>query len=61
MISPALTDGTPGLFLAHGRPIDSIAIRSNVLDLDSDDIAATQFVVDVQIEHRQIAGSLVDL
>jgi hypothetical protein len=31
----------PGLFLTHGRPIDGIAIRSNVLDLESDDIAAS--------------------
>ena len=55
------SDGPPGLFLAHGRSIDGIAIRSNVLDLESDDIAASQLAVDGQIEHRQIAGSLLDL
>jgi hypothetical protein len=52
-------DGPSGLFLAYGRPIDGIAVRSNVLDLESDDIAPSQFAVDGQIEHRQIARSLL--
>jgi hypothetical protein len=30
-------------------------MRSNVLDLERDDIATTQLAVDCQIEHRQIA------
>ena len=55
------SDGPPGLFLAHGRAIDRIAIRSYVFDPDSDDITASQLAVDRQIEHRQIAGSLLDL
>jgi hypothetical protein len=54
-------DGPPSLFLAHGSPINGIAIRSDVLDFESDDIAASQFAVDGQIEHRQIACSLLDL
>jgi hypothetical protein len=32
------------LFLAHGRPIDGIAVRSNVFDLESDDIAASNLL-----------------
>jgi hypothetical protein len=43
-------DRPPGLFLANGRPIDGISIRSYVLDLQSDDIAASQLAVDGQIE-----------
>src|SRR5450759_1227688 len=53
--------GSPILSLAHGCPVGTIAVRSNVLDLDSDDIAASQFAVDGQIEHRQIARSLLYL
>jgi hypothetical protein len=54
-------DRPPGLFLAYGRSIAGITIRRNVLDLESDDIAASQLAVDGQIEHRQITRSLLDL
>jgi hypothetical protein len=54
-------DRSPGLSLAHGCPISTIAIWSNVLDLERNDIAASQFAIDGQIEQRQIAGSLLDL
>jgi hypothetical protein len=54
-------DGPPSLSLTDGCPVGTIAIRSNVLDLESDDIAASQLAVDGQIEQRQIAGSLLDL
>ena len=54
-------NGSPGLSLAHGCPVGTIAIRSNVLDLEGDDITASQFAVDGRIEQRQIAGSLLDL
>jgi hypothetical protein len=54
-------DRPPGLFLAYGRSIAGITIRCNVLDLESDDIAASQLAVDGQIEHRQITRSLLDL
>jgi hypothetical protein len=33
-------NGSPSLSLAHGCPVGTIAIRSNVLDLEGDDIAA---------------------
>jgi hypothetical protein len=54
-------DGSPGLFLPNGRPIGGIAIRSNVLDLEGDDITTSQFAVDGQIEQGQITRSLVNL
>jgi hypothetical protein len=54
-------DRASGLFLPHGRPLDGIAIGSNVLDHEGYDITAPQLAVDGQIEQRQIAGSLLDL
>src|SRR5664280_1159789 len=54
-------DGSSSFSLAHGCPVGTIAIESNVLDLECDDIAASQFAVDSQIKHRQITGSLLDL
>jgi hypothetical protein len=51
----------PGLFLTNGRPIDGISIRSDVLDLQGDEIAASEFAVDCQIEYCQITRSLLDL
>src|ERR1700680_3595314 len=44
-------DGLPGLLLSYRRSIDCVAARCNVLDLDSNDIAATQLAVAGQIEH----------
>jgi hypothetical protein len=61
LLSQFKPDGPPGLFLPNGRPIDGIAIRSNVLNLKGDDIATSQLAVDGQIEHGQITRSLVDL
>jgi hypothetical protein len=61
LLSQLKPDGPPGLFLPNGRPIDGIAIRSNVLNLKGDDIATSQLAVDGQIEHGQITRSLVDL
>jgi hypothetical protein len=55
------SDGSSDLFLANGRLIDGVAIRSHVFDSDGDDIAASQLAVDGKIEHRQSAGSLLDL
>ena len=43
-------DRSPGLSLAHGCPIGTIAIWSNVLDLERNDITASQFAIDGQIE-----------
>ena len=45
-------DGLSSLLLSHGRPIDRIAARCDVLDLERDDIAAAQLAVYGKIEHR---------
>src|SRR5215217_1133612 len=49
------------LLLAHSRSIDGISVRGNVLHLERDDIAAAQLAIDGQVEHRQLAGSPLDL
>jgi hypothetical protein len=54
-------DGLPGLLLSHLRPINCVPARSDILDFEGDDIAPTQLTVDGQIEHRQVARSLLDL
>jgi hypothetical protein len=51
----------PGLLPSHRRPADCIFVRRNVLDPESDDVASPQLAVDGQIEHRQVAGSSLDL
>src|SRR5262249_40670878 len=48
-------DGLPGLLLAHGRPINCIPARCDVLDLERHDIAAAQLAVYCEVEHRQIS------
>src|SRR5450759_140627 len=41
-------DGLSGLLLSHRRSIEGIPARRNVLDLERNDIAATQLAVDGQ-------------
>jgi hypothetical protein len=48
-------DGLPRLFLSDRGPIDCISTRCDIVDLEGDDIAATQFAIDGQIEHCQVA------
>jgi hypothetical protein len=43
------------------HPIDGISIRSDILDLQSDEIAASQLAVDGKIEYRQITRPLLNL
>ena len=54
-------DGLPGLFLSDRGPIDCIPTRSDILDLEGDDIAATQLAIDSQIKHCQVARSALYL
>src|ERR1700730_551172 len=51
----------PGLLQSDRGQIDRISARRNILDFEGDDIAATQFAVDRQIEHRQVARPSPDL
>jgi len=61
LFSQLKPNGTPYLFLANARSVNRISVRSNVLDLEGDEITASQLAVDGQIEQRQIAGSFLDL
>src|SRR5262249_9610144 len=51
------SDRLPCLLLTHGCPLNCVSIRSNVFDLDGDNIAATQLAIDGEIEHCQIAAA----
>jgi hypothetical protein len=48
-------DRLPCLFLLDRGPIDCISTRNDILDLEGDNIAATQFAMDSQITHWQVA------
>jgi hypothetical protein len=48
-------DGLHRLFLSDRGPIDCISTRSDILDLEGDNIAATQLAIDSQIKHCQVA------
>ena len=39
-------DGLTGLLLAHSCPIDRVTMRSNVLDLQADDVASAELAID---------------
>ena len=39
-------DGLASLLLAHGRSINSMPVRSNVLDPQADDIASSELAID---------------
>jgi len=54
-------DRYPRLSLSVRRAIDGMAVRSDVFDPQVDDIAAPELAVDRQIEHREIAGTPLDL
>ena len=43
-------DGPARLLLAHGRPVDGVAVGSHVIDPDRYDITAAQLAVDSEIE-----------
>jgi hypothetical protein len=51
---------SPRLPLPHGCAIDCIAIRSNIIDLQGDNIATTELAVDGKIEQGEVAGSPFD-
>src|SRR5262249_62039087 len=45
------------LLLPYGGAIDRVAIWSNILDLQGDDVASAKLTVDGQVEHGQVTGS----
>ena len=53
--------GVAGLLLSNGCPIDGIASRGDVLDLDAHHIAAAQLAVDGEVEERQVSLAPFDL
>jgi hypothetical protein len=52
---------TAGLLLPHRGTVERISRRGDILDLEGNNITATQLAVDRQIEHRKIAGAAFDL
>jgi hypothetical protein len=53
-------DRSPGLLLPDGRAIDRIAIRSEIFELQGDDVATTQLAVDRNVEKGKVAGPSFD-
>lgn len=54
-------DGMSSFSLTDGGAINGDPIRSHILDLEADDIAASELAVDGKIEHGKIACSALDL
>lgn len=54
-------DGMSGFPLADGGTINGDPVRSHILNLEADDIAASELTVDGKIEHGKIACSALDL
>src|SRR5215467_4775717 len=54
-------NGSPGLPLPDSRSVNGIAIGRHVIHAQGDEITAAKFAVDGQIEHRQVAGALLEL
>jgi hypothetical protein len=54
-------DRIPGFLLTHSGAINGKSMRRHVLDLEADDITASEFTVDGEIEHGEIAFSTLDL
>jgi hypothetical protein len=47
--------------LPNGSTIGEVAMRSDVLHFDGDDITTTQLAIDCQVEHRKVAHSPFEL
>jgi hypothetical protein len=57
----ALTSAAPPDEQVLARTVGGVAMRSNVLDLDGDDITTTKFAIDCQVEHGKVAHSPFEL
>jgi len=53
--------GLPRLSLSNRGAIDCISTRSDILNLEGDDIATAQLTIDSQIEHCQITHPVLYL
>jgi hypothetical protein len=54
------TNGMSGFPLADGCPINSHALRRDILDLEADDAAASELAVDREIENCQVSNATID-
>jgi hypothetical protein len=54
-------DGMSGFPLTDGGAINGDPMRGHILDLEADDIAASELAVDGKIKHSEIACSALDL
>ena len=54
-------DRNASLFLPDGGAIDGVSMGRDVVDLERDDITASQLAVDGEIEHRQVSSTSFDL
>jgi hypothetical protein len=55
------SDGPPGVFLSDRCSIRRAPSGFDILDADGDDVTATKFAVDRQIEHGKVASVAFDL
>jgi hypothetical protein len=54
-------DRPSSLLLSNRRAIHGISVCGDVLDLDCDDVTATELAVDCQIEHGNVASAAFNL
>ena len=55
------SDRPPGLPLLDGCPLDSIAVRSDVLDPEPYQVTGAKLAIDCQVEERQISEPTIEL
>jgi hypothetical protein len=55
------SDRPSGLLLSDRCAVRRVSARSDILDLDRDDVTATQLAVDRQIEHGKVPSAAFDL
>jgi hypothetical protein len=55
------SDWPSRLLLSHRCTVRRVSARSDILDLDRDDVTATELVVDRQIEHGEVPSAAFDL
>jgi hypothetical protein len=55
------SDRSVSLLLAYSCAIGSVSARSDIVDFDSHDIAATKLAVDRQIEHGKVSDASFNL